>query len=321
MTSINVNTFDDIVSLVENRGNINGDVQTRNREFIQGAVNEWYVNICSEREWPWTKFDRSFIFGLAITIGTASVQNGSREVTLTGLSVEKSFKGRSISIDGTETLYRIIAVNVGDNKLFLESPYIHTTDALATYKIYEYEFPLPPDLDSIKQISIDYTTYSDAMPDLLAIENSDFNRMLYSSGRKSGVPTHYTKDSLIGAASLPALGEMVLKYDFLVSENSSLQKLRIFPIEPDKNRVIHLSYTKQIKPMVSGDTPIIPKGHRWMLVHFALSEWHLKNGNLGMSDREMQKGLKLLSEMRSKQSATDSLPRLKVSLSQFLNRH
>lgn len=319
-SSIKVNNFGDIISIVELRGNINGTVRDKDRDFIKGAINEHYINICTERKWHWTKFDRDFLFDVAITTGTVAVEEGSREVVFTGLTLQDIHRGRSIRFNNKNTLYRIIGINTTDNKAYLSREYVDEDDSTATFKMYQYEFPLPPDCDVIEQLYIDMPTFDGSAPDIVAKDNSEFNRLVFNTGEYNGAPKFYTRDSSINTDNLPPLDDAILDYDFLAGTPAEeVSKIRFFPIEPDTKRVIHLSYSKHIQAMVeNSDIPVIPVSSRWILVHLALAEWHMRNGNLGMSDRERQVGMKMLSDLRCKHNPTDLKPQAMHCKSRYL---
>lgn len=320
-TSTKPETFGDIISIVENRARIVGAVQDRDRNFIKGAINEWYNTISTERNWYWRKFDRDFVFARATTTGTVSVTLDSRAVVFTGLTADATYVGRSIKIDGTSELYRIVGVDTSVNTVYLSTSYVGATSALATFKLYQYEFPLPPDCDTVIQVYHDSPDrfYARGSPDLEVLNSLEFNRLLSSSNDYSGSPTHYTKEGKISAETLPTLDVQILDYDFLGgNEYEAIDRIRLFPIEPDQKRLIHVNYTIQVEPLIEdADKPLIPIDNRWILVHFALGEWWKSNGALNLSDREFGQGKKMLNEMRSEHHKTDTKPKFIVPKNRY----
>jgi len=324
-TSIKVDTFGDVISIVENRARIAGTVQDADKNFIKGAINEFYIKICTERNWTWRKFDRDFIFGLAITTGTASVTFGSREVVFTGLTLDATHRGRSFQVTGTSELYRIIGINTANNSALLSSSYAGTTNALATYKMYQYEFPLPPDCDTITQVYIDnsYSAFGGSAGELEEMNVLEFNRILSTNPNWRGTPAYYNRDGMINTETLPPLDVQVLDYDFLGGEaDEDVSRLRIFPIEPDTTRLIHLNYSIQVEPLMELDQkPIMPVDDRWILIHHALGVWHASNNSGTLADREFAIATKMLKEMRAEHHKTDIKPKVIIRKDRYQREH
>lgn len=317
MGSIILNNFGDLISVVEQRANIAGAVQTRDRELIKGAINEAYETIATERAWHWRKMDRDFNFNRAITTGTVAVTNGSREVVMTGITVSDQHVWRTLRFSNQRELYRIVGREVATNTFFLSANYVGPTLPTASYKMYQYEFPLPPDMDEIHMVSIDtgginyWGTPGGELEDLNVVE---FNRYLTTCSDFSGPPAFYNEDGDIPIESLPPLDVMVLDYDFLGGDQfEHVSKLRLFPIEPDVNRLVHLNYSKRVEKLIEDkDKPLIPPSDRWVLVHYALSVWHAKNNSVSMAESEMKKHENLLAEMRQKFKRTDIKPKMTI---------
>jgi len=324
-TALKPITFGNIVSICQNRANMLPPVQARDTNFIKGAINQWNQTISTERRWYWRRFDRSFVFDVAITTGTVAVTEDSRVATFTGLTLDNTHVGRSILIDGDQDMYRIIGYDSGANEAYLETTYVGTTNATATFKMFQYEFPLPPDCDTINQLYYDssYSYYNNSENELRAYDPNKFNRMIASNLDYAGPPYAYTREGEISIENLPPLDEMVLDYDFLGGDEfDKVSRVRISPIQPDKKRVIHLNYNRQVEDLqADGDTPLMPVDNRWVLVHFAMSEWWAKNGSGTMADREMAKGKMILKEMRAENNKTDSSPKFIIDKSKFGRHH
>lgn len=320
-TSIKCVTFGDMISIVANRGQIAGDVQDRDLTFIKGSLNEHNIRISTERDWYWRKFDRDYVFSPAITTGTVSVTNGSRAVVFAGLTLNLSYAGRSFKVTGTNTLYRIIGINTGTNTAYLSTNYIDQTNATATFKIYSYEMPLPPDCDEVVQIYFDYPVngYASGPRQVEAINVLQFNRALSNSIDYRAFPMAYTRDGKIAAESLPPLDIMLLDYDFLGGDPyDQVDKFRIFPIEPDITRVLHMNYSVHVENMAdNSDEPLMPRDDRWTLIHFALADWFRARGQVSSADRELGIAKKMLDEMRTEYKKTDPKPLMRNSMSRY----
>lgn len=320
---IKFETFGNLTDIVVSRAKIAGTAQPEDREFIQGAINEYYVNICTERPWTWRKFDRSFPFRKALKDGTVNVTQNSRIVTFTDITIDNSILFRTLQvISSTVDLYRIVGFNVTLQEAYLDSVYVGSTNAAANYRLYGYEFPLPPDCDTINQIYIDGAlTDSGQLDELNVLE---FNRYLSKVPPLADVPRYYTRDGNIffnPAAAL--LDEFLLNYDFLGGTTfDQVARLRLLPTEPDIDRIIHLNYTIMVNPMVGdGEKPLIPIDDRSVLIHGALYEWWKMQGNMGLADRELRDYSRKLKEMRDEHHKTDTTPKLISQGSRYKRYH
>lgn len=324
-TSIRCVTFGDMVSIGLNRGQIAGTAQDRDLNFFKGALNEHNMRISTERDWAWRKMDRDIVFKRAVTTGTVAVVQDSREVVFTGLTVDEAYPGKSIKITGDNVLYRVIGVDISANSVFLAAPFAGTTDADATFKLYTYEFPLPPDCDDITQIYYDYPSSGryggEAQLDPVSVV--EFNRLLASNPDYIAAPMQFTRDGKISAETMPPLDSMVLDYDFLGGDAyTQVDKLRVFPIEPDVTRVLHLNYSVHVEDMANdSDVPLMPVDDRWVLVHFALADWFRVRGQDKAAIMEMSIANGILKEMRNEHKRNDLTPKFKVSYSRHKRSH
>lgn len=319
--SLTPKTFKNIIDIVERRAGIAGTAQPRDRIFVQDAINEINQTISTERSWRWRKKDRSITFKLPVEDGTVDATNGSRIIEMNGLVVSDKYLGRSIRINQTRELYRIIGINVAANKFFLESEYVGATVLAAPYKLFKYEFALPPDLDGIIMVYVDDGfNYSESSSGELEDMNViDFNRMLSVRSDMNGPPSFYTRDGKIFLNDLPPLAEMVLHFDFLGGDRfTEVSRLRVFPIAPDRMTMLHLNYTLIVPALRDdADEPLMPVDDRWVLVHGALNEWHLKNNSGAMAEREEKKMKEKLAEMRQEFHKTDVAPRFVVDATRY----
>lgn len=306
-----LDSFIDIVELVELRAKIAGKVQTRDRDFVKSAINEVYEKICSERRWHWLKKDRAFNFYRALKDGTINVVNRSRVVTFVGLIVDETFLGRSLKVDGQEEIYRIIGFKVSTNEVYLDSVFVGNTENGKTFKLYQYEFALPPNLDNLSMVHID-TGLGSRSGELDYWDVLRFNRELSSYATLTGVPIAYNMDGTTYAVTAPPLKDFILDYDFLGGgKKTQRSKLRIFPIEPDKDRLIHLNYSCKAPSLKADeDQPLIPVNDRWVLVHGALELWHLTQGSGASADRARGEKERILADMRQEYIKTDVKPQL-----------
>ena len=325
--AIKCRTFGDMISIVESRGRIEGSVETVDRELIKGFLNEHYLRIGTERNWWWRSFHRTIPFKTPVEsesgVSSAALVDESREVVMTGLTVGVSYVGRSIRFNGTGELYRIIGYHAASNKFLLEGEFLGTADADATFKIYEYEFALPPDYDTVKQLYIiDDMVMGYGQVDYKS--TLEFNRKLAASSTTVGYPRFYTIDGKINANnSLEVLDKMALDYDFLGGDAADKSDcIRILPINPDKSRLIHIDYSMNITALAEdADEPIMPLDNRWMLIHFALYEWFKTNGQDRTSEKELRDGTSMLKEMRNEHRKTEPKPKFVVNANKFRRVH
>ncbi len=319
------------------RANINGDVQTDVADTFKGFANEYYVNICTERNWTWRKFDRSLVFKKAIDIATFGFENDRRVSLYDGagnaLTNLSQYRGRTISTKVDGVMYRIVGsgtTSVGDPLfagkavVILDAPLVEAPSNLtaADARMYEYEFALPPDCDTISDVFCEGQIDKDGQIDVC--NNSEFNRcMSQPAGLLAGPVRLYTRDGkILATPSLNVqqpLDQVLLGYDFLGGDEiSKSERIRFFPPEPDRNKVIHFSYSTHITEMSKDeDEPIIPKDDRWILIHYMLYEWWKKKGNKDSADRELRDAEKILRAMREEQRKTDTKPKMIVDGRRF----
>lgn len=319
-TSIVCRTFGDILSIVENRAKVEGTVQDRIHNFFKGIVNEKYIQISTERNWYWRKFDRAFVMSAPIkTPGTVSVTNGSREAIFSALVLDTTYLWKSIRIGNDVELYRIVGID-SPTVAILEAPYVRSTNVTASFNIYQYEFPLPPDCDVINQVYVEGVIENGALEERNVLE---FNRMLSRFNAYVGTPIFYCKDGKMYQETIPPLDRLVVDYDFLGGNvTEQVDRIRIFPISPDRQRLVHLNYSIQIDPLKEdADEPIMPFDNRWILVHAALAEWWKINGDMTIASAEMADMNKMLREMRDEHQKTDPKPKLIVDVRKFYHTH
>ena len=314
-------TFSDMVSLVERRGRIVGDVKPMDRDLIKGYINEYYMQICNLRKWQWRNFDRSFVMrpsynseDVTPTPPTASVIQYNRIVTLTGLTIDKSYMTRSIRFNNDPEMYRIIGVKVSTNQIYLETDYANDTNATSSFRIYQYEFALPPDCDAPNQLYIMRDSYTPEGE--LEFKNLlEFNRMISSYSSMTTKPAYYTIDGRTYAnLFLRPLDQMLLDWDFLGGEDTDkVERLRMYPIDVDSPWVIHMSYSIAAKEMENDDDePLLPRDYRWILVHYALYEIFKNNGQQITAAKEKKDAEDILNIMANDFRKTQTKPHFMV---------
>lgn len=321
---VKLENFDDIVNMAIQRCK-GFSARESDINLMKGFINEVYSMILKQKQWPFAKMDRSFVFDLPVTTGTVAVTLDSRVITFTGLTLDKTYLGRSISIDNTLTLYRIIGINTVSNSAYLDTSYVDQTKANATFKIFQYEFPIPPDCSSIEQVYIDsnfiYGARNGGQVD--GVNNQRFNRLISGAPLQAGPPGAWCKDGKIQFNAIPPLDEMILNYDFLGGEDTDLaDRLRLFPIQPDRKRVIHLSYVLAATPMTMPDhKPIMDKDDWYILVHGGCAEYLYYNNRRDDAIREESKMNRLFKDMCTKFGISDTRPKMVVNAGRYKRFH
>lgn len=323
-TPIKLDNFGDIVSVALARCK-GFSVRDRDVNLMKGFINEVYTEIMNQKAWPFRKMDRSFVMDLPESVGTVAVEDGSRIVDFSSLAIDKTYRGKTIVFENTQNMYRIIGVNSLEGKAYLDAAYVGQDNATATYQIYTYEFPIPPDCDNIEQIYVD-TNYSFGYTNngqLDGVPNNRFNRMLSGDTLRAGIPRAWCRDGKIKLSNVPPLDEMLLNYDFLSGDSEDkVDRLRIYPIQPDIKRVIHLSYTLRAKAMTSDEhKPLMDKNDWWVLVHGGAMEYlyHLDRQNEAV--REEIKFNKLFKDMCTRYGVSEARPRMYVDTTRYRRVH
>lgn len=295
-------------NLVIKRAGIS-ETQTDLVDNVKSYIGEWNDKITTERDWHWRIFNRSFIVSPAITTGTVAVTNNSRIVTFTGLTLTTQYLGRSIKIDGEQEMYRIVGINVSANQAFLESLFVGTTSATASYKMFQYEFSLPPDCDNI------INAFVSGRNEMDEISPNNFNRVLTLRPDANDFPYLYSRYGLsINPDSMvPNLGEWVLAYDFLGRDDDEGilgDKFSVYPINPKSMCKVDIEYSMHTPGYGDKIIPLMPITDRWILVNLALFEHYRSQNNLALANSYYKPAMKRLREMRSEYKVSDSRPKM-----------
>lgn len=311
----NITYFSDVVNIGMKIAGVS-ERQTDHEDNFKTWTSEWHETICTERNWHWRNFDRSFIFDLAIDTGTVAVTEDSRIVTFTGLTISRDHLGRSISINNERELYRIVGFSTATNQVYLDSAYVGETDVSTTYKMYNYEFSLPNDCDDVNSLIVS------GVGEIELVSPNEFKRYLNSGLLPKANPFVYCRDALHLNPNglIPPLGEWVLNYDFLgYNDNSGVRgdRISLYPIEPDRKRKIDINYSIQVPSYTDDGRPLIPKSDRWVLLNFVLADYHRANGNLQLSGSYQSKAMKRLKEMRAEHKANEQKPKLIINARKF----
>jgi len=315
MTVNRIQKMSDVIDVVKARVGIL-DTQTDKIEALKSFIGQKYDEICGERNWNWRIFDRSFSIKEGEDGGTASLTYDSREVVLSDFTLASTHFGKSIQFGTNSELYRIVAVNVAEDKIILESPYTGETEADASFTIYTYEFPLPFDCDEIISVNISGGAQIDEFNPI------EFKR-LFNGSPTGTTPYAYCRYGLTLDPNtlIPNLGEWVLNYDFLAKNDNSGEygdKLAIFPYNPNKTYKIDIQYSKNTNGYEGDSVPIMPANDRWVLVDFAMAQHYLSLGQFQTSSMYMSNAEKRLKKMRSEFKGAQSKVKAVISADRYM---
>jgi hypothetical protein len=127
------------------------DTVTRNR--IKSDVQRFYMDeVIPFHQWPFLRGKINIQTKAYYGTGTASVTQNSVTVTLTaGPSDSKT--GQLFSVNGTLDVYKIRSHTAGSTTITLDTPYIGTTAATASFKVWTDIVLLPVETDDIIEIT------------------------------------------------------------------------------------------------------------------------------------------------------------------------
>ena len=280
-TTVNIRTFQDIIEEVLRRGKIASGISSASSEeltTIKGYINNRYTQeIAPMKKWRWREQSRSITTIPVYTTGTVAVTQDQRRVTLSAAAtVTSNFKGRYFKVDGDDEYYEIISVSSTSNRtLELSSPYVGTTDATATYKIFKNRYGLWPDFSDIYNIKVVGKTLGD-FPYL--VNTGDIDELLTQQGITTGsYPTHATIGDVLEYDGPDMGANFIMGYDFMgVPETNNLV---LFPmILPQL--ILDIKYGIQVQPLVElTEEPLLPRDDRIILVYGALADWYSTQRN------------------------------------------
>lgn len=123
---------------------------TSQDDLIKMAIQVALDRFVAHFDWPYF-LQPGFIYTTApISTGTVDVINGNKTITGQSTSWDNSLIGRKFRIQGANTYYHIISVDIGAQTLTLLEPFSGPTVNGQTYSIYKDEYRLPSDLNKQK---------------------------------------------------------------------------------------------------------------------------------------------------------------------------
>lgn len=202
---LQVKTFKDIQDAVVEELKIQPEDTTAiNR--IKRDINFIYTNeVISNNHWNWLLGEVNLTHRQFIELGTVSVTQGSRNVTLTDAPAI-SVKGYRIRISGHDDVYDIAEHTAGGTAIVLTTDFVAATNTAINYNLWLDKLALPTDLKEV----IEVRHYGSRFP-LLNLGLQEFRTQVGLWQSLEGFPNCYSTNnyvdpepfSLVG--SLPAL--------------------------------------------------------------------------------------------------------------------
>lgn len=178
---------------------------TVSRTRIQRDITRAYINeVMPYSDWVWRRKRVQVQPKAYHSTGTASVTQNSVTVTLT-TTLTDSRTGYYFSVTGENDVYTIKNHTGGTATLTLDAPYLNSTSATASFKIWTDIIPLPTDLEEIKEI-----TSPNLSKPLTGVGLTELRRIAAASPKAEGRPFYYSLDDWVDPSpyssitSLPA---------------------------------------------------------------------------------------------------------------------
>lgn len=233
-------TFADLYTAVREELKIQS-TDTTSIQRIQRDINIIYLDeVVPFANWRWLRGNLNLNIYQAFTSGTATVTQGSSQVTLT-VAPSASKQRFYFSTLGYNEIYRISQHTAGSTALYLESPYTGPTSTTATFQIWTDEIPLPA---FVRETFGVYHDFQD-----VPLENcglTKFRTYVAALPKAQGRPQFYTTDDYVdpgnfqSVAGLPAI---------TTRQSATLQKQINFAADVTP----YLATGDRIKIVLSGD--------------------------------------------------------------------
>lgn len=198
-------TFLDIVNAVrEELGIQSADTLSINK--IKRHINQIYLNeIVPYDQWKWLRGNIGLVKDPAYRAGTASVEEGSRNVTVT-IAPAQSLKGYWFTTANYSERYRIAAHQGGSTSIVLESEYTGATQSAASYSIWTDAVVLPSDCRETFEV-----THAFSAEPVIGLGLQKFRQRSQVNQKIEGRPAYYTTtdyknpDPYAAISGLPAV--------------------------------------------------------------------------------------------------------------------
>lgn len=271
------------------------------------AINTRYENLAFRKRWRWRKVNFDITATMKLTTGTVAVVNASRSATFSGSSLTALHVGWFLRVDGTNDVYKVLNIDTGTQVALLSAAYVGSSSATATFKLFEYEFGLPPDCEELDLVWHDHRR---AQVDI--VTPREFLDAQVAN------QWHEGKAQIVTCAGFkayegPTLGSFVLGYDFLNSASANDLKMLVYPLIPSETYVIHTTYVKKLALMVEdADEPLLPEEKRHILVWGALSDMYMRERNIETAKYYDRKFEDMVAELEADMESYEERPVLTV---------
>lgn len=305
MVVYQIKTFSDIYNAVARRTKVTTS-DTNTLITIKEIINSVYDQILKEQKWNFKTETRQLVVKGKYNTGTVSVVNGSRTLVFNGATLDDNWLYRYIYIIGEAEHYQIISVDTSTSTVYLSTNYLGTTNATASYTVYQPVVGLFPDLDKIEDVY-----QASELKKLQALSKREMDELHATYPTDEGKARYYTACGQKYYEGV-VLGEMILGYDFLGNPDS--YAIKLFPKIADEDYVLNITYSKKVDKMENDeDEPIIPLESRIILLYGALAAFYAQQNN--ESQFQYWNGL-FLQEVKKLESDIDDVsefPQLKAT--------
>lgn len=269
-TSTQVTTFADLYTALLERTREDTSIPatvTKAKQMINTAHQDIYVG--SGEKLSWCHRRATLTTHESYSTGTVAATKGSASLTGTStvwttdndLGQDNARSGGKMTINGSYEVYGVTTVS-GAGSITLDTAFIGTTDAEATYQYFEDEYALASDFLR----PLDWTSFDDAGR-IHIFGAQDFQRRF---------PRNRTPSRTFAACTLRNLP--------FSGDTTPVRKVHFAP-PPDDFQIIPYTYvTSDIAVSASGaaqedlsadtDEPIMPKRVRHLILLHALASWY-----------------------------------------------
>lgn len=158
------------------------DADELSNDSLLGIFNSSiYQRICSLRLWKWREMKGNIYTVAPYTTGTVAVANGSKTITFTTGVVSLLWTGRWFRVENNwYEIDTVTAAHVAANACLLKEVYAETTNAVATFTIFQDTYSLPTGMEKLTWLTqklsprklcyIPYKDYEEDMPKRTSFE-------------------------------------------------------------------------------------------------------------------------------------------------------
>lgn len=272
---------------------------TVNRQRIKRDINMLYANeVAAYSRWRWLEGYVSRKHKEYYGTGTVSVTPNSTTVTLSTAPAASlgSFKNYWFSVDGFDEIYKISTHTAESTTFTIESDYLGSLNATASFKIWTDAILLPTDCRETLRA---YTDFSSTPLD--ARGSGKLRELQQSAGFKSeGRPEYYSTDDYEDPTS--GTDE---------TESDRYRVMRVFPALYTQPTTIHIQYIKEVTELEDdSDEPLMPNQDKIVLFYGACALAWERERNESASTRNYEKYYEKLKRMAGKTEDSQETPKL-----------